>query len=155
MSEMTMPEVPSAPPPAKKSNKTVIIIVAIVVVLCCCCLVLIGGGYYLYTQGNDTITSIVESFSGTTDIVGDWTISWSWDCTSDYSSGYITFYDDGTFNVNDDSSLWGTWQVSGKNADFSFDEYPNSHYVGTVSGNHMEGTMDNLDNMSGCWYADK
>lgn len=90
-------------------------------------------------------------------MVGNWTIYFSWDCTGNYSSGELTFYSDNTYNVNDDPALWGTWFTVADYVDFTFDEYPNSHYIGTLSssGDYTEGTMDNLDEMSGCWYASR
>jgi hypothetical protein len=154
MTDMVMPDLPQSIPPApKKSNKTVIIIVAVVVVLCCLCAI-VGGVIYFVTKDSGGLGSL---FGGTTDITGDWTVYFSWDCTGSYSEGTLVFYDDDTFNVNSDSTLWGTWSVSGSSVDFMFDEYPNTHYIGTIdsTGDYMDGTMDNSDAMTGCWYASR
>jgi hypothetical protein len=69
----------------------------------------------------------------------------------------VTFFYDYTYWVNEDDTLWGTWFTVGDYVDFTFDEYPSSHYIGTLdyTGEYMDGTMDNLDNMTGCWYAIK
>ncbi len=153
MTDMVMPDLPQATPPApKKSNKTVIIIVVVVVVLCCLC---VGIAAILYFTG--ALASLIPSLGGGTDLTGNWTVYYSWDCTGNYSEGTLAFYSDDTFNVDNDSALWGTWSLSGKNVDFMFDEYPNTHYIGTVdsTGDYMSGTMDNYDDMSGCWYADR
>ena len=89
-------------------------------------------------------------------IIGAWTINFSWDCTGEYSTGNLTFYNDYSYNVNEDAALWGTWFTEGNTVDFTFDEYPNTHYIGSLSSyEHMEGTMDNLDGLSGCWYANR
>ena len=153
MTDMVMPDLPQSIPPApKKSNKTVIIIVVVAVVLCCICIGIIA---LLYFTG--TLASIIPSLGGGTDITGDWTVYFSWDCTGDYSTGTLMFYDDATFNVDSDSTLWGTWSVSSKSVDFMFDEYPNTHYIGTIdsTGDYMDGTMTNYYDMSGCWYASR
>ena len=153
MTDMPMQDVPPSPP-AKKNPWKVIIPVAIVVILCCC---LVVGGILAYMgfQGNGPL-AFLQGLSGASDITGDWTIFWSWDCTGDYASGSISYFEDKTFNVDGDSSLWGTWSTSGKSVDFTFDEWPSTHYTGNVeSATRMEGTMDNLDAMTGCWYAQK
>jgi hypothetical protein len=171
MNDMTFSDVPQAPLPAvKKNNSKVIIIVAVVLVLCCLCLAVIGslalwgskGGGPLSMLATDTPTPTrtpTRTPTPTVEIslVGDWTIYFSWDCTGDYNNGDLTFYNDYTYNVNDDSTLWGTWFIVVDYVDFIFDEYPSTHYVGTLSstGDYMEGTMDNLDEMTGCWYAEK
>lgn len=146
MTDMVMPDI-AQPVPPKKSNKTVIIIVVVLLVLCCLC---VAVGAILYFT-----TDLFVGLIGGTDLVGNWDVNFSWDCTGTYSQGLLIFYDDDTFNVNNDASLWGTWSISSSNVDFIFDEYPQTHYIGTVSGDHMEGTMTNLDAMTGCWYADK
>jgi len=150
MTDMVMPDI-AQPAPPKKSNKTIIIVVVVVVVLCCLCIALIATLWFTGVLGN-----LIPSLGGT-DITGDWNVHFSWDCTGNYSLGDLVFYSDGTFNVNDDSTLWGAWTLTGKNVDFTFDEWPNSHYIGTLdsTGDYMDGTMTNLDDMSGCWYADR
>ena len=154
MTDMVMPDLPQPVPPApKKSNKTVIIIVAVVVVLCCLCSI-VGGVIYFLTKDTGGVTSL---FSGGTDITGDWTVYYSWDCTGDYSYSDLAFYSDNTFNIDNDAALWGTWSLSGSSVDFMFDEYPNTRYVGSIdsTGDYMDGTMSNYDDMSGCWYASR
>lgn len=168
MNDMTLSDVPPTPPPPKKNNTRVIIIVAVVVVLCCICLVIAGVLYYMGTKGTGPLSMLATATYTPTrtptrtpsptvelTIVGDWTVYFSWDCTGSYSSGDLTFYSDYTYNVNDDPDLWGTWFTIADYVDFTFDEWPNSHYIGTLdsTGDYMEGTMDNLDEMSGCWYA--
>lgn len=99
------------------------------------------------------------SLGGSKSVVGDWDIYYSWDCTGSYDGPVlITFFDDGNFKVVEDSEAsFGTWFVSGSTLDFTFNGYPNTNYVGSLDSTwtYVEGTMSNLDNDSGCFYAQK
>lgn len=169
MTENTMSDVPPAPPPTRKPTQWKIIIpVAIVVVLCCICLVIAGVLAYMGTQGNGPLSMLAPATATPTlaptrtpsptpeqTLEGVWFINFDWDCTGAYNSVAMTFFSDYTYWVEEDTTITGTWFTSGDYVDFIFDEYPNTHYVGTLdsAGTYMEGTMDNLDSMTGCWYA--
>ena len=169
MTEYTVTDAPPAPPPpGKTTNWKVIIPVAIVVVLCCLCLVVAGVLAYMGTQGNGPLSMLAPATATPTlaptrtpsptpeqTLEGVWFINFDWDCTGAYNSVALTFFSDYTYWVEGDSTNTGTWFTSGDYVDFIFDEYPNTHYVGTLdsAGTYMEGTMDNLDSMTGCWYA--
>ena len=90
-------------------------------------------------------------------IVGEWTITYDWDCDGSPNSSALYFYDDYSFNVSNDPTLWGTWFIVDDYVDFTFTEYPNTHYSGTLSGSgdYMDGDMDNLSDMTGCWSASR
>ena len=154
MTEMTIPE---GSPTRKPTPWKIIIPVAIVVTLCCLCLVVVGVLAYMGSQGNGPFASLQESLSPGAAIEGDWTLWFDWDCDGGYSTVKISFFADHTFWIEDNSSTSGTWQSSGGDIDFIFDEWPNTHYlVAVMSGTtRMEGTMDNLDDMTGCWYAER
>ncbi len=169
MNDTTFSDIsPNGSAPAKKNSSKIIIIVAVVLLICCLCSAVIGGLAYWGTKGGGPLSMLATSTPTRTptrtptptveiSLVGYWTIYYSWDCTGEYSNGSLIFYDDFTYNVDDDSSLWGTWFNVADYVDFTFDEYPNTHYVGTLdsTGDYMEGSMDNLDEMTGCWYAER
>jgi len=160
MTEMNEPiGMPEPPPPAKKATPwKVIIPVAIVVILCCICLVVVGVLYYMGTQGNGPLATLVTT-TGTTDITGTWDLYYDWGCDGVYSGpAELNFHADNNFTLTEYSdSLFGTWTIAGTRVEGIFDDYPNSHYTGTLdsTGDYIDGTMDNLDNMTGCWYAER
>lgn len=154
MSEFSAPPPPPPPPSKPFPWKIVIPIVIVVLLLCCLCLTVVGV-VALFGSGNGGLFS----FGGSRSVVGDWNIYYSWDCTGSYNGPVlITFFENGNFEVIENSeSSFGTWYVSGSTLDFTFDDYPNANYVGTLdsSRTYVKGTMSNLDNDSGCFYAQK
>jgi hypothetical protein len=157
MTEMTMPEV--SPSPRKNLWKT-IVPVAIIVILCCLCLVVTGVLAYLGSQGKGPLASLQDILPPIgRSIAGDWAVYYDWSCTGNYSGpASMTFLSDSSFSITEGGSYsYGSWSMSGKNVDFIFDEYPNSHYIGAVNADStsMEGTMTNSDGGSGCWYASR
>jgi hypothetical protein len=149
-------------PTKKATNWKVIIPIVIVIILCCLCAVIAGVLYYMGTQGTGPVAPYlatdtpIPSPTPELTIEGDWMLYFDWDCTGDYGSTGITFMGDGRY-VMEGGGVFGTWSLSGDYVDFTFDDSPYSRYVGTVdnSGTYMEGTMDNTDNMTGCWYAER
>jgi hypothetical protein len=179
MTNMTIPEIPTrSSPTPRKSNTKIIIIAGIIIILCCLCLVLAGVLYYMGTRGTGPLAMLATDTPTTTptrtstptstptstftptqeiSIVGEWTITFDWDCDGTTNSGALNFYDDYSFNVNNDPALWGTWFVVDDYVDFMFTEFPNTHYWGNLSGSgdYMDGDMDNLSDMTGCWSASR
>jgi hypothetical protein len=171
MTEVNGPTgLPEIPPPRKPTQWKIIIPVAIVVVLCCICLVVAGVLAYMGTQGNGPLAMLASPTPTQTptrtpsptpemSVEGTWDLYYDWDCTGDYNGpATLTFYEDLTYSVYEGSSdtAYGTWFLVGDYIDFIFDESPNSNYVGTLSSDSsMEGTMDNTDGGSGCWYAER
>jgi hypothetical protein len=159
MTEMT--EIPEAPKPSKSTPWKVIIPVAIVVILCCICIVAAGVLMYLGTQGIGPLSSLANSpiLSSSPSVAGEWDLYYDWSCTGAYSGpASITFYADGGYYAYEETGGgYGTWVVQGTNLDFSYDEYPHAHYIGTLSstGDYVEGTMSTDDGSNGCWYANK
>jgi hypothetical protein len=90
------------------------------------------------------------------DLVGQWTMYYSWGCTSGYSSTIWTLYENGTF-VSSETGSRGTWSAEGSTFRLEFNKERSAVYDGTISEtrDHMEGTMQGRDAGSGCWYADK
>jgi hypothetical protein len=157
---------------SKPTNSKVIIPVVIVVILCCICLVTVAVLAYkgidpLDLLATDTFTPTstlarTDTLTPTstsirtptwTGILGSWLV-YSGDCSGEYSTPEsFHFLSNNTFYF----SHSGTWSMVGDSVDFSFDDYPNTHYTGTLSSSmdYMEGTFDDLDDMHGCWYAER
>jgi tRNA A-37 threonylcarbamoyl transferase component Bud32 len=166
------PPPPGAPAkPAGKAGGSKIIIPGVILgIVACLCLCVAAVLVYMGTQGNGPFAGLATETSTPTrtatrtptrtpspmpevSILGAWTLYYDWDCDGEDGSTDITFYNDYTFSIG--GSVLGTWYTSGDFVDFVFDEYPNSDYMGTVydDGTYMDGSMDNQDGDSGCWYA--
>ena len=157
MTEMTMPEVPES---RKRNQWKVPLAVLIIAVVGCLCLLVTGVLFYMGTQGDGPLAFLEDILPPTgRSLTGDWIIYYDWDCTGEYAGPItLSFYPDQTFSVTESGySIPGTWGITDTRVDFIFDEYPNTHYIGTVdsASSHMEGTMSNLDGGSGCWYGDR
>jgi hypothetical protein len=158
MTEMT--NLPEAPAPRKPTPWKVIIPVAIVIIVCCLCIAVVGVLMYLGTQGSGPFASLANSpilNSSSTSLVGDWDLYYDWSCSETYNGpATFSFAGDGTYSATEfDSVGYGTWTVQGSSVDFIYNDYPNAHYVGTLSGARAEGTMSTSDGSNGCWYATK
>ncbi len=164
---------PSGAPakPAGKAGGSKIIIPGVILgVVACLCLGVAAVLVYMGTQGNGPLAMLATDTPTRTptrtatrtntpsptpevSILGTWTLYYDWDCDGEDGSTDITFYDDFTFSIG--GEVLGTWYTSGDYVEFIFDELPSSDYIGTLysDGTYMDGSMDNQDGDSGCWYA--
>ncbi len=155
MTEMTLPEEPESR--SRNRWKVPLAVIIIAVVFCVCLAITIGLAIW-GTQGGGPLRFLEDILPPTgKSLTGDWTLYYDWGCTGT-PSGPITvsFYPDQTFSVTESGyTIPGTWGISDSRVDFIFDEYPNTHYIGTIDpgSTYMEGSMSNLDGGSGCWYA--
>ncbi len=155
MTEMTMPE---ATPKGSGPRWNVIVPVAILLIVGCVCLIVTGVFTALGIQGKGFLSFLQEYVPVSNKaVVGDWAVFYDWGCTGTYAGpANMTFHEDLTFSIFEDAgSLAGRWEMSGKTVKFTFDEYPNSVYIGDLDGTYMTGTMTNSDGGSGCWYANR
>lgn len=85
-------------------------------------------------------------------VLGKWELEFDWDCANDPGYADITFYADYVLiEAGDTYEL--PYTIIGDQITFTFEN--GTVYVGTITGDSMEGTMtetDNLDN-PGCWSA--
>ncbi len=154
------PMVYQSQPPRKKKTAWLAWLAGAAVIFTLLCLLLVG-----IFLGDDIVAAVFPTDTPTptftpkneSPLIGDWIINYSWSCTDLYDVSPIEFFSDFSYNVNNDATLWGMWYLLDYSIDFSFNEYPYSHYIGTLSpsGDYMEGTMDNSEGNSGCWYANK
>jgi hypothetical protein len=80
-------------------------------------------------------------------VSGNWTVHFSWGCTSNYSTFNITFNAGGTFS----GTFNGKWVQQDGTLLLSFDSGP-AKYGGTVDGNAGSGAMSTFSGTNGCWY---
>lgn len=83
-------------------------------------------------------------------VSGNWTLHYSWGCSSSYAQFSITFNAGGTFG----GSFTGKWVQQDGTLLLSFDAGP-AKYGGTIDGNAGSGAMSTFTGSNGCWYIIK
>ena len=90
-------------------------------------------------------------------IVGQWTLYYDWGCDGTYGKAGITFNNDGTFTVTEDSETnVGKWAQNDGMILWQYDTIKTT-YGGNFVKNVMVGMMSAFEggNDDGCWYAIK
>lgn len=85
-------------------------------------------------------------------VIGRWALQYDWDCASDWGDADVTFTNDSIFI--DAGDTWELpYSLNGDQITFTFEN--GTKYVGTVTGNYMEGSMTDADDPEnpGCWNA--
>jgi hypothetical protein len=80
-------------------------------------------------------------------VSGNWTLHYSWGCTSSYAQLALTFNADGTFS----GPLPGKWAQQDGTLLLSFDTGP-AKYGGALNGNVGSGAISTFTGSNGCWY---
>jgi hypothetical protein len=83
-------------------------------------------------------------------VSGNWTLHYSWGCSSSYAQSSVTFNPNGTFV----GTLPGKWVQQDGTLLLSFDTGP-AKYGGTMDGNVGSGAMSTFGGINGCWYLTK
>lgn len=90
--------------------------------------------------------------------VSRWQLNYDWNCTG--LSGVWILDVDGnamTYSDAETGEVEGSWVRDKKAVTFTFYEYPNTAYAGTLSQDNQsaQGTMSNKAGSSGCWTASR
>ncbi|WP_421894665.1 choice-of-anchor D domain-containing protein [Marinoscillum sp.] len=84
------------------------------------------------------------------DFLGEWLLTYDWNCNGGASGAVVDFLEDHTFATSEGTG--GTWSMDRDSIVWVFDA--GARYAGNREGNFMSGLMTS-GGSSGCWFADK